>query len=141
MKHSLRRKRTTTRKMRKMRKMQKRGGRIDSSMSHKQSSSRRARSRSPRSPRSPHSPIRVIYTTEQVPQIPQVQAPELQQIHQDQGPIVFERWNYKVKCNNGEERTSAHAYLRREAITAAREYCSTRGGIDGRAEYNRVEVS
>ena len=133
MKHSLRKKRTTTRKMRKMRKMQKRGGRIDSSRSYKQSSSsRRASSRSP---------IRVIYATEQVPQIPQVQAPELQQIHQDQGPIVVERWNYKVKCNNGDEHTSAHAYLRREAIAAAREYCSSRQGINGRAEYNRVEVS
>jgi hypothetical protein len=113
-----------------MRKMQKRGGRIDSSMSS--SSSRRARSRSP---------IRVIYAAEQVPQIPQVQAPELQQIQQDQGPIVFERWNYKVKCNNGEEHTSAHVYSRREAITAAREYCRNRGGIDGRAVYSRVEVS
>ena len=104
--------------------MRKRGGRIDLSRSYRSMlTSRRSRSRS-------HSPdrVRLMFHAEQ--------APQLHQNHQAQEPVVIERWNYKVKCNNGEEHTSAHEYSRREAMIAAREYCRARGGINGRVEYS-----
>lgn len=100
-----------------------RGGRISS----------RTRSRSP-------SGIRIISTRVPVPILQQT--PEPQQLVMESvnepGPIGRELWNFKVKCGNGEEHTSPHLYTRMAARSAAREYCSARGGVDGRIEYTVI---
>ena len=101
-----------------------RGGRI--------SSRTRSRSRSP-------SGIRIISTRVPVPILQQTQEPQqLQQLVNEPGPIGRELWNFKVKCGNGEEHTSPHLYTRMEARNVAREYCSSRGGVDGRIEYTMI---
>lgn len=125
MKPSLRRNKT----------LRKRGGRIDPSRTKSRTKSR-GRSRSPRS-RSPSlSPGRVRIVRSHQIQDQGNQGNQGNQAHpvQDE-PIAVERWSYKTKCNNGEEHTSMHEYTRIDAMRAAREYCRTRGGVNGRVEY------
>ena len=98
-----------------------RGGRI--------SSRTRSRSRSP-------SGIRIISTRVPVP-TPEPQQLVMESVNEP-GPIGRELWNFKVKCGNGEEHTSPHLYTRMAARSAAREYCSARGGVDGRIEYTVI---
>ena len=100
-----------------------RGGRI--------SSRTRSRSRSP-------SGIRIISTRVPVPTQEPQQIQQLVASVNEPGPIGRELWNFKVKCGNGEEHTSPHLYTRMEARNVAREYCSSRGGVDGRIEYTMI---
>ena len=115
--------------------LRKRGGRISSShlYSRRRSPSlshgRRSRSQSPSL-----SPGRITIMRSQ----PIHNEGNRDQPAQDE-PIVIERWNYKVRCNNGDEHTSLHEYTRRDAKSAAREYCSTRGDVSGRIEYTSLQ--
>ena len=62
-----------------------------------------------------------------------------QPLHNEEvGPIGHEYFRFKVKCMNGDTHTSPYVYSRMTARTAAREYCSSRGGVDGRIEYDNI---
>ena len=92
--------------------------------------SRRSRSRSASPGR-----ISIINAPPNPEQHPQQQQP----VHNEEvGPIGHEYFRFKVKCMNGETHTSPYIYSRMTARTAAREYCSTRGGVDGRIEYDNI---
>jgi hypothetical protein len=110
--------------MRRKKTVRKRGGRIDSTRTYKRS---RSRSLSP-------GRVRIIRRQDQGPQADQPAQQQARQVQQDE-PVAIERWSFKVKCNNGEEYTSMHEHTRRNAMLAAREYCASRGGINGRVEY------
>ena len=73
---------------------------------------------------SSESPGRIRISAFQPPQPPQ-QPPD------QMGPIAHELFRFRVKCMNGETQTSPYIYARLAARNAAREYCSTRGGVDG----------
>lgn len=77
--------------------------------------------------------IRIIseFNPPQPPQPPQ-QPPD------QMAPIAHELFRFRVKCMNGETHTSHYIYTRGAARNAAREYCSTRGGVDGRVEYDSM---
>lgn len=61
-----------------------------------------------------------------------------QLVNEEMGPIAHEFYRFKVNCMNGETHTSPYIYTRMTARTAAREYCSTRGGVNGRIEYDNI---
>ena len=65
---------------------------------------------------------------------PQQQHPPVHD--EDVGPIGHEFFSFNVNCTNGETHTSPYIYSRITARNAAREYCSSRGGVDGRITYN-----
>lgn len=109
-----------------------RGGRRSESSSTSEFGFRRPRSRS-------ESPGRIrIIDTPQTPLQPLQQLEQLQQLQQPNqiGPVTHELFRFRVKCMNGETHTSHYIYTRGAARNAAREYCSTRGGVDGRIEYD-----
>ncbi len=115
--------------------LRKRGGRIDPSRIKSRGRSPRARSRSrSRSPSLSPGRIRIMWSQPIHNQVNQ--GNQGNQADPVQGELIaIERWSYKAKCNNGEERTSPHEYTRIEAMRAAREYCGTRGGVNGRIQY------
>lgn len=84
---------------------------------HKRGGRQQSTPRSPRSPRP--NPVIVI---------------------DDDDLVAIERWNYRVSCMNGEQHTSLHEYTLLGARNAAREYCQTRGGMNGRATYTRMTI-
>ena len=57
---------------------------------------------------------------------------------QEMGPIAHEVYRFKVNCMNGDTHTSPYIYTRMDARTAAREYCSSKGGVNGRIEYDNI---
>ena len=52
----------------------------------------------------------------------------------------IELWNFSVSCNNGDQYTSPHEHTLIGARNAAREYCQTRGGMNGRARYTNITI-
>ena len=58
----------------------------------------------------------------------------------DDDLVAIERWNFTVTCMNGEQHTSPHEYTLIGARNAARDYCRTRGGMNGRAIYTRMTL-
>ena len=65
---------------------------------------------------------------------PQQQHPPVHD--EDVGPIGHDFFRFKVNCMNGETHTSPYIYTRMTARTAAREYCRSRGEVNGRIEYD-----
>jgi hypothetical protein len=57
---------------------------------------------------------------------------------QEMGPIAHEFYRFKVNCRNGDTHTSPYIYTRLDARDAARVYCDSRGGVNGRIEYNSI---
>ena len=66
---------------------------------------------------------------------PQQQHPPVHD--EDVGPIGHEFFRFNVTCTNGETHTSPYIYSRIAARTAAHEYCSSRGRVNGRITYDR----
>ena len=99
--------------------------------------SRRSRSRSRSRSASPGR-IRLI-NSQLNPEQHQPQQQHQPPVHnEDTGPIGHEFFRFKVKCMNGETHTSPYIYSRMTARNAAREYCSSRDGVDGRIEYDNI---
>jgi len=59
-------------------------------------------------------------------------------VNEEMGPIARNAYRFRVKCMNGEVHTSQYEYTRIAARDAARAYCSLRGGVDGRIEYDMI---
>ncbi len=112
-----------------------RGGRRSDLSSIPELKFRRSRSRS----RSRESPgrIRIINSPPNPEQHQPHQQPE-QQPNQTDPVIAHSFYRFKVKCMNGETHTSPYIHARGPARIVAREYCSSRGGVDGIIEYERL---